>query len=835
MTISSATAKVRFNGNGSTVAFPFTFKVFDQGDLTVIRTAADGTETTLTITTQYSVALNADQNNNPGGTVTVVTAPTLGELLTIVREIEAVQETDITNGGGFYPEVIENALDRLTMLAQQANEVLDRAFVVPITSDTVPVLPVPEAGKYLGWDLTETELVNYSPTTAFTAPAYVQERQTALDGQTVFLLSNAYVLGASNLMVFTNGKKESITLDYVETDTTTVTFNAGKSAGDVVEFYIGVGVTQASTDASQVGYSPSGTGAVATNVQTKLREFVSVKDFGAVGDGVTDDTAAIQAAIAAASNGDTIYLPKGTYAVDPITITKPLRFKGEATRQTSHGTASFKARGNQTHILMFKGGAGTFPTDFIDGIGLDYITIYGANNTISDAALVLWNAGMGNCAGLNITNVVGSAMRLKNAQDLHFNNLHVSDCGDNVNQKVVIYCDPTSNNNVNNIYFIDPHFESLGWTILSAANASDDQIQIIGGKNENRNTYAGQTTTDFAFSLFSLTGTNRFVCDGLTLTHTEIYSQPTFLLNNTANCAVTSCKVNNPNGSQTGKFVEVTGTSTGYIVRDNTGYNVGDTSNTASKHGYLEPIWWSNNNNKTNRRAILDAVSPPVDRMVSNAGGNFAYGVSGSLTGKSFSFLSISDPEAGVLVPIGHPKSIKVTFRLYSDLGSRTVSLGYRDAAGSYTAVRTGVSVSNSGFGNVDLVLTPAMLTTAIEAVIVKEQGDNNLYVDGAWIEYTEGDESGSAQVAVPAALTNIGIASNVSFFEFRHTYGASALVCADINNGATIIYQAGGLFVAGAPAANQIQFSVTGGGQLQGLSGGLAGTGVWFKQRVIH
>ena len=49
--------------------------------------------------------------------------------------------------------------------------------------------------------------------------------------------------------------------------------------------------------ATMVGYTPAGTGAVATTAQSKLRESVSVKDFGAVGDGVADDTGAIHAAI----------------------------------------------------------------------------------------------------------------------------------------------------------------------------------------------------------------------------------------------------------------------------------------------------------------------------------------------------------------------------------------------------------------------------------------------------------------------------------------------------------------------------------------------------------
>lgn len=71
------------------------------------------------------------------------------------------------------------------------------------------------------------------------------------------------------------------------------------------------------TGSSLVGYNQGGTGAVDRTVQSRLGDYVSVKDFGAVGDNIADDTAAIQAAIdyATLGIGQTIYIPAGVYLV----------------------------------------------------------------------------------------------------------------------------------------------------------------------------------------------------------------------------------------------------------------------------------------------------------------------------------------------------------------------------------------------------------------------------------------------------------------------------------------------------------------------------------------
>jgi hypothetical protein len=72
----------------------------------------------------------------------------------------------------------------------------------------------------------------------------------------------------------------------------------------------------ASSGSSLVGYTQGGSGAATRTVQSKLRDTVSVKDFGAVGDGVTNNIAAFIAAAANLSDGDSLLIPDGDYVFD---------------------------------------------------------------------------------------------------------------------------------------------------------------------------------------------------------------------------------------------------------------------------------------------------------------------------------------------------------------------------------------------------------------------------------------------------------------------------------------------------------------------------------------
>lgn len=111
--------------------------------------------------------------------------------------------------------------------------------------------------------------------------------------------------------------------------------------------------------AALIGYKGVAASAVARTVQDKVRETASVKDFGAVGDGVADDTAAIQAAINAVltPGGGTLYFPDGAYKLSAkltIPFSTGWRIRGQSRagtllRQSAANTPILSLEGHLTH------------------------------------------------------------------------------------------------------------------------------------------------------------------------------------------------------------------------------------------------------------------------------------------------------------------------------------------------------------------------------------------------------------------------------------------------------------------------------------------------------
>lgn len=159
----------------------------------------------------------------------------------------------------------------------------------------------------------------------FVAFTSQQEIQTATAGQTVFTLTSmAYQPGTNNLMVFVDGVNQygpGAQYAYFETDSTTVTFISGLHVGAEIKFTTATPLNSGVTSANLVSYTPPFIDSVATNVENKLAQTLSIQDFGGIADGTTDNSQAFIAACAAAINGGlTLVFPTGQYMFSTAVI-----------------------------------------------------------------------------------------------------------------------------------------------------------------------------------------------------------------------------------------------------------------------------------------------------------------------------------------------------------------------------------------------------------------------------------------------------------------------------------------------------------------------------------
>lgn len=344
MTVSSSVNKVTYSGNSATLVFPVNYYFLENSHLKVILRTADGIENVQVLTTNYTVT---GAGNPAGGSVTMLVAPPTGTTLTIVRNVPATQETDYLANDPFPAESHERALDKLTMLVQENEEAIGRALVIPVSTPITvsTTLANPSPFGIFAWNENANAVEYLSPSDIAVnvayATAYADKFNCNGVNQTFTLSANPVVI--NNLDVSINGATQVPIVDYTLTNTT-LTMTTPPPINSVLLVKYNQNLPNYAGDSQDIRYLPAGSGAEQTTVQTKLRETVSVKDFGAVGDGIADDTAAIQFGVDLinASGGGVLFFPKGTYLlkgkntpinnnsrlVDGVTLKSNVTFQG---------------------------------------------------------------------------------------------------------------------------------------------------------------------------------------------------------------------------------------------------------------------------------------------------------------------------------------------------------------------------------------------------------------------------------------------------------------------------------------------------------------------------
>jgi hypothetical protein len=332
MTVSTTQNRVSYAGNGVTSAFSFPYVFFDNADLVVLNVKADGTFTQAVLGTDYTVT---GAGVDAGGTVTMTTAPAAGATLVIYRDPALVQPQAFVDNDPLPAKAISRGYDRQTVIAQRIRELVDRSFRLSDadTSGASPVLPTPTPNAFIGWDGLGTGLMNRSITDLITISAYgtaVADKFVGDGAKVDFTLSaNPGALG--NLDVSISGITQEAGRDFTWDGATKLSFVSAPPApgtpGDT-NIYVRYlrALPQGYSDASIVNWKDNA--GVARDVESTLqrltRDVVSVKDprFGARGDGIADDTAAIQAAVNSfAGFAGTVYFPRGVYRITaPITV-----------------------------------------------------------------------------------------------------------------------------------------------------------------------------------------------------------------------------------------------------------------------------------------------------------------------------------------------------------------------------------------------------------------------------------------------------------------------------------------------------------------------------------
>ncbi|USX29928.1 phage tail fiber protein [Enterobacter sp. Z1] len=259
MSVPNQTPYIIYNANGLTTVFPFEFYIINAGDIQV---SINGT----VVTSGYSVS---GVGNVGGGDVTFITPPASGSVVMLERVVPTYRLTDYQDNGDLLADTVNKDFDRLWMAIQRSFIYLGLALRRPLLG-----------GPYDAEGYRISELADPVDAQDAATKNYVDNvslvRTLRVPESVVSILPPADQR-ANKLLAF-NALGQPIT----------VVPQSGSASDVLIEL-------AKPTGASHIGVQPQGNLA-------QMRPHITPEMFGAVGDGVTDDTIAIRAAFQAGSD-----------------------------------------------------------------------------------------------------------------------------------------------------------------------------------------------------------------------------------------------------------------------------------------------------------------------------------------------------------------------------------------------------------------------------------------------------------------------------------------------------------------------------------------------------
>lgn len=352
--ITNVARRVVYTGSAGVGPYAFSFPVLVNTDIAVYKNT-----TLLTLTTDYTVTISGTTGQ---GSVTLVSAATGTDRITIVGARAIQRSTDFVTGGDFFANTLNTELDSETIFIQQIAETAERGLKAPVTDPTSINMTLPfnttRANKFLSFDANGNPTVNnavgtYRGNWAASTAYIVYDIIKDTSNNNIYICLTAHTsTGSQPISSNADVAKWSLLVDAASATTSATNAAASASAASTSATNAASSASAASTSASNASTSASTATTQASNASTSATNAAS--SASAASSSATSASSSASTATTQASNAST----SATNAASSASAAST----SASNASTSASNASTSASAASTSATAASGSASTATT-----------------------------------------------------------------------------------------------------------------------------------------------------------------------------------------------------------------------------------------------------------------------------------------------------------------------------------------------------------------------------------------------------------------------------------------------------------------------------------------